>query len=270
MIDLHSHLLPGVDDGAPSLDVALAMARVAVAEGVTIQACTPHMFPGVYNNAGPDIRARVADLQDRLDEAGVALTLVTGADVHIAPNLVTDLQSGQTLSLHDTRYVLLETPHHVLPPRTENLFFELLAAGYVPILTHPERMTWIDRSYEVVQNLVRGGAWMQLTAGALLGTFGAKPKYWSERMLDEGMFHVMASDAHDVQRRPPGMRAAFDALCTRVGEAEALNLVLHRPFGVLEDRPMAEMPAAPAASPRAGTVAGANWLGRLTTLWGRG
>ena len=120
------------------------MARMAVADGITVQACTPHIFPGVYNNVGPDIRARVAHLQFRLHEAGVPLRLVVGADIHMTPNLVAKLRSGEALTLYDTRYLLIETPHHVLPPRTEEVFFDLRAAGFVPILTHPERMSWID------------------------------------------------------------------------------------------------------------------------------
>ena len=99
--------------------------------------------------SGRDIRARVAHLQFRLHEAGVPLRLVVGADVHMTPNLVAKLRSGEALTLGDTRYVLIEPPHHVLPPRTEDVFFDLTAAGFVPILTHPERMSWIGHRYDV-------------------------------------------------------------------------------------------------------------------------
>jgi protein-tyrosine phosphatase len=268
LIDLHSHLLPGIDDGSPDLEQSLAMARIAVEEGISIQACTPHIFPGVYNNTGGDIRSRVEQLQLALNEASIPLHLVAGADVHITPNLVQKLQAGEALSLYDSRYVLLETPHHVLPPRTEDVFFELLAAGFVPILTHPERMSWIDRNYEVIRRLVHAGAWMQLTAGALLGKFGPQPRYWSERMLDEGMFHIVATDAHDIERRPPRMREAYDVLCRRVGEEEALHLVLNRPYAILEDQPASALPApqavrAPAAAPDE------SLLRRVAALWRR-
>ena len=117
-----------------------------------------------------------------------------------------ELRSGQLLSLADTRYVLVEPPHHVAPPRLEDLFFNLLVAGYVPILTHPERLTWIkDPTIQTVQRLVRAGVWMQITAGSLAGAFGRNARYWAERMLDEGCVHILATDAHDVNRRPPNL-----------------------------------------------------------------
>ena len=143
MIDLHCHILPGIDDGAADLGVAVAMARAFVADGVTVVACTPHILPGVYHNTGPQIRQAVQDLQQALDAQGIALRLTTGADVHMVPDFVAGLRSGHLLSLANSRYVLVEPPHHVAPPRLDDLFFQLIVAGYVPILTHPERLGWI-------------------------------------------------------------------------------------------------------------------------------
>lgn len=211
-------------------------------DGVRIVACTPHIMPGVYDNDGWTIRDRVAQLQQALDEAGHTIHLVSGADVHIAPDLVSGLRSGALLSLHDTRFVLIEPPHHVLPPRLDEVLFDLMTAGYVPVLTHPERLSWIDRRYDVMKRLFDGGVWMQITAGALLGDFGKKPQYWAERMLAEGMCHIMATDAHNVKRRPPKLRAGFEKAAMLVGEDEAINLVLRRPYGILENRAASLMP----------------------------
>lgn len=241
MIDLHCHLLPGVDDGAGSLAESVEMAKMMVADGVSIVACTPHIMPGVYNNAGKDIRVKVSELQRVLDTEGIALALVVGADVHVAPDLVHSIQSGAAVTLHDSRYVLIEPPHHVAPPRMEDMFFGLMAAGYCPILTHPERLSWIDRQYGLIQRLSRAGVWMQLTSGSLLGAFGQRPKHWALRMLDEGMCHVLATDAHNTKRRPPTLRAGFEAAAARVGIDEATNMVLHRPYGILENRPPHDM-----------------------------
>ena len=132
MIDLHSHLLPGLDDGAANDSVALDMARAFVADGVEVVACTPHILPGLYLNSGPAIRAAVAQMQERLEQAGIPLRLIAGADNHIIPDFVAQLRSGHLLSLNDTRYVLVEPPHHVAPARMEELFFSILVAGYVP------------------------------------------------------------------------------------------------------------------------------------------
>lgn len=157
MIDLHCHILPGIDDGATDLSVSIEMAKAFAADGVTIAACTPHILPGLYHNEGPEIRQVTAELQQVLDQEGISLKLVTGADNHITPTFVKELRSGHLLSLADTRYVLVEPPHHVAPPRLEDLFFELLVAGYVPILTHPERLTWINSHYEMLQRLANTG-----------------------------------------------------------------------------------------------------------------
>lgn len=235
MIDLHSHILPGIDDGAANLDISLEMARIAVANGVTIQACTPHIFPGVFDNSGPQIRLAVKELQLRLQEHGIPLRLVTGADAHIVPSMVDGLRSGRILSLADTRYVLVEPPHHVAPPRIEYLFFELLTSGYVPILTHPERLTWIETRFETFVQLFHAGVWMQITSGSLTGAFGRRPQYWSERMLDEGMVHILASDAHGARRRRPDLAEGRSVAAKWVGETEAEQLVISRPGAILSD-----------------------------------
>jgi len=143
------------------------------------------------------------------------------------------------LSLADTRYVLVEPPHHVAPPRLEDLFLSLLVAGFVPILTHPERLTWIETHYQTVQRLAQAGVWMQLTAGSLSGAFGRRPRYWGDRMLDEGLVHLLATDAHDTKRRPPNLSVAREYAAKRVGDSEAEHLVVTRPWGVL----MNELPS---------------------------
>jgi protein-tyrosine phosphatase len=235
MIDLHCHILPGIDDGAADLSVSVAMARAFVADGVSIVACTPHILPGLYHNSGPQIRQAAAQLQGILEREGIPLRLVTGADNHITPSFVAELRSGHLLSLADTSYVLVEPPHHVAPPRLEDLFFNLLVAGYVPILTHPERLSWINSHYQAIERLVQAGVWIQLTAGSLAGAFGRNARYWSERMLDEGRVHILATDAHDETRRPPNLGQGRELASKRVGSTEAERMVVTRPLGILRN-----------------------------------
>lgn len=242
MIDLHCHILPGIDDGAESLAVSLEMARMAVADGVTVVACTPHILPGLYHNTGPQIREAVMRLQHIFDQEGVPLRVVPGADVHITPDMVAGLDSGHLLALADSRYVLVEPPHHVAPVHMEDLFFNLQAAGYVPVLTHPERLSWIRSHYGLITRLVRSGVWMQITAGSLAGAFGRNAQYWAERMLDEGHVHFLATDAHDTRRRPPDLGRGYRLAARRVGEREAEHLVLTRPRGVLANQAVANLP----------------------------
>lgn len=237
MIDLHCHILPGIDDGAPDLAESLAMARIAVADGITVTACTPHIYPGMYENDARGIRAAIHALRGALREADIPLQLVEGADVHLAPDLLEGLRGGRIPTLHGTRYFLFEPPHHVAPPRLENVVFDLVAAGYVPVLTHPERLSWIDTHYPLFAKLVQGGAWMQLTAGAITGRFGGRARYWSERMLDEGLAHIIATDAHRSDKRPPLLGEAREAVVRRLGSDEADAVVLHRPRGILRNEP---------------------------------
>lgn len=231
--------------GRLNLKTSLAMARMSVADGVEVIACTPHILPGVYDNSGPDIKRRVQWLQFELEAAGVNCRLVAGCDAHITPDLLNSLKSGRALTLNNSRYVLVEPPHHILPPNVDRLFFELLAAGYVPILTHPERMSWLDRNEELLNRLVRSGVWMQVTAGAIVGGFGETARRQSERMLRQGTVHIVASDAHNTAQRPPLMGEAFRALCGLVGLEEARSLVEIRPGAVLEDHAPASVPAPP-------------------------
>lgn len=245
LIDLHCHLIPEVDDGAVDLKTSLAMARMSVADGVKVIACTPHILPGVYDNTGLDIRRRVQWLQLELDAAGISCRLVPGCDAHINPDLVSQLKSGSALTLNDSRYVLVEPPHHILPPNIDRLFFDLLAAGYVPVLTHPERMSWVDRNEQLLNRLVLSGVWMQMTAGAIIGGFGQRVRRQAVKMLHRGMIHIVASDAHNTANRSPVMGEAFRALCGLVGLEEARNLVETRPAAILEDQAPASVPVTP-------------------------
>jgi protein-tyrosine phosphatase len=242
VIDLHCHLLPGVDDGAQDLSTSLEMARASVAQGVTVVACTPHTLPGVYNNRGPDIRVATQRLQQVLVREGIPLRLVAGADVHMSPNFVDRLRSGEFLTLADSRYVLVEPPHQVAPPQLEEFFFTLVTTGYVPILTHPERLSWVRSRFDTIKKLVAAGAWMQVTAGSFTGAFGRKAQYLAERLLDEGCVHLIASDAHDADRRPPHLMSGRESVAKRVGAQEAEHLVLTRPMGILKDQLPSSLP----------------------------
>jgi protein-tyrosine phosphatase len=125
--------------------------------------------------------------------------------------------------------------------RLDETLFNLLVAGYVPILTHPERLSWIKDNYALMRGLAERGVWMQITAGSLVGRFGKGPAYWAERMLAEGIVHILATDAHDLARRPPDLAEGRERAARLVGAAEAEHLVITRPMGVLADLDPAEM-----------------------------
>jgi protein-tyrosine phosphatase len=246
MIDLHSHILPGIDDGSKSLEMSLAMARIAVGDGIKVMACTPHIYPGLYMNDTTGIMAARDALQVALDEHGIALSLTTGADVHLVPGLLQRLQAGTVPCLHNSRYLLLEPSHHVAPPRFAESVFQLVAAGYVPVITHPERLTWVEDHFQVFVDLTKQGAWMQVTAGALTGVFGPRAKYWGERFLGEGLTHILATDAHSSGRRVPVLSEANAIASRLLGAEEALLLVEGRPRSLMEDAPPGSVAPLPA------------------------
>lgn len=250
MIDLHCHLLPAIDDGAANTAVALEMARMAVADGIDTVFCTPHIYPGLYENDAASIRQGVVVFQQTLNDAGIALNLSSGADAHLVPDLLSRLRADQVPTLGGSRYFLLEPPHHVAPPRFEEHVFGLIAAGYVPLITHPERLTWIEGHHDAFRRLAERGAWLQITAGSLTGRFGGEARYWGERLLDEGCVHVLATDAHSANGRPPLLAEGREAAARWVGAVEAQLLVQGRPSAVLANAAPSEVPAIPVLADR--------------------
>lgn len=242
MIDLHCHILPGVDDGARSASEALEMARIAAADGIRIIACTPHVTPGIYDNDADTIIAGTKHLQALINREGIGVELVSGADVHIAPGLIRRLAGGAIPTLGGGRYFLFEPTHHVKPPRLEAVIVDLLHHGYVPVITHPERLTWLERHFGVIAWASERGALIQLTAGSLLGEFGRTALYWAEKLLDEGYVDLLASDAHDPRHRRPVLSRARDAVAARLGEAEAYEMVFGRPAAILRNMAVSPRP----------------------------
>lgn len=257
MIDLHSHILPGIDDGAKTLDISLEMARIAVDDGIHTMACTPHIYPGLYMNDAAGITRHRDALQAVLDAKGLTLKLVTGADVHLVPGLLDGLRAGRVPTLAGSRYVLLEPSHNIVPPRFLDSVFSLVAAGYTPVITHPERLVWIEEQYPVFAQLIQQGAWMQVTAGALTGKFGPRAKYWGERFLGEGQTHILASDAHSTGRRVPQLSQARAVAERWLGAEEARRLVIDRPQAILDDIAPSRVPAPPQIAPQRG------WLQKI-------
>jgi len=261
MIDLHCHLLPGIDDGAVDLATSLAMARLAVADGIRTTACTPHIYPGFYDNDSAGIRARVATLQRHLDHEGIALALTYGADAHLTPELLGRIRAGTAPTLAGSRYLLVEPSHTIATPRFAEAVFQFVAAGYVPVITHPERLAWIATHYDVFAGLVRGGAWMQLTAGSLAGRFGGSAQRAGQRMLGDGLVHILATDAHGLRQRPPLLAEGRRVAERHLGAAEAQRLVAERPQAILDNLPPDAVEPVPALS--AGGAPRRGWLTRI-------
>jgi protein-tyrosine phosphatase len=166
--------------------------------------------------------------------------------VHLDTDLAGAIRDDRVPTLAGSRYLLLEPPHHVAPPGFEQQVIGQMTAGITPVITHPERLSWVEDHYDLFLRLVDRGAWMQITAGALTGRHGRRPKYWGDRFVGEGKAHVLATDAHDTRRRPPLLAEAREAAAALVGAEEADHLVVTRPAGIVRNDAPRDLPPLPA------------------------
>jgi len=217
VIDLHSHLLPGIDDGAPDLDATLAMGRAAVDGGVEAIVATPHVSL-TYRNDPLALAGRVAQVQAALDEAGVALRVHKGAELSHA--LLTELTDDalRACTIGDGDYILLEPPLTGPAPVIDRMASDLQARGFKVVIAHPERIAAFQRRIEMVEKLVEQGCVTSVTAGSLAGQFGGGVKRFTEELLARGLVHNVASDAHDATHRSPALRPVLDAVVAETPE----------------------------------------------------
>jgi protein-tyrosine phosphatase len=236
MIDVHLHILPGVDDGPATLDDALSLARSLVQEGVQMAVATPH-----YNDEYPqlpacEIRERVGDLQRELDRNAIPLRLLAGHEALIQPGLTADVQSGRLATLNGSRYLLLELWNSSWMPETERVIFELRVLGIVPVLAHPERYLAIQQDSNRLKSLIEQGVLAQLTAGSLVGMQGKTARKCAEMLLKRGLIHCIASDAHGPGRRPPAIRQGMQAAERIVGRVQAAQLIEAYPAALVQNQ----------------------------------
>lgn len=232
MYDLHNHVLPGVDDGAADLPEALALLALASEQGISHLLATPHIQPGHYENAATDILIALQRLQTEVLAAGIPITLAAAAEVRLSPELVV-MAERQSLpfigQLRGCNVLLLELPPSHIPAGTDRLVQWLLKRNILPMIAHPERNRELLAQPDKLDSFVRAGCLFQLTAAALLGDMGAGCQCQAEQWLIEGIYHIVASDAHSVARRPPKLRAAYEKTRQLLNDAEADKLFISHP-----------------------------------------
>ncbi|MCG0672391.1 tyrosine protein phosphatase [Lactiplantibacillus plantarum] len=219
-VDLHCHLLPGLDDGPQQLDQAIEMARQAVGDGIRYVLATPHHLDRHYQNTGPVVERAVIEFQAELQRQRIPLTVFAGQEVHLRDKLVAT--QSQLLGIDaGRRYLLLELPHEQVPHYTAQVVFELLQHGTTPVIAHPERNAQIMARPEQLYDLIQQGCLAQLTAGSIVGQFGRAVKSTALELVEYGLVQLIASDAHFMARRGFMMRAGYQALARLDGHNPA-------------------------------------------------
>ncbi|WP_254639062.1 tyrosine-protein phosphatase [Cohnella sp. GbtcB17] len=218
MIDIHSHILPSLDDGAQDWRDALDLARAAEAEGIGTIIATPHHANGVYTNEARDVRSAVEAMNERLSAEGIALKVEAGQEIRIHDDLLEAWTRGELLTLAGSRYVLIELPSSRVPRSTLDLLHELRIMNLSPIIAHPERNAEIAGQPDRLAELVAAGAYSQVTTYSLLGGFGKRIEQVSWQLCRQGLIHIVSSDAHHVSKRGFLLEESYREVNRRLGD----------------------------------------------------
>jgi len=235
MIDTHLHILPGVDDGPETMEQALELARALVQEGVYAAVATPHYNDEFPQRTAAEIWSRVADMQRSLDHYGIPLRLFAGHEVLIKPGLVEDIQAGRIATLNGSRYLLLELWNSTWLPETEQVIFELRAAGIISVIAHVERYRAIQQDLSRISSLLQQGVLIQVTASSLIGWQGKTAQRSAETLLKKGFVHCLVSDAHGMHRRPPGVAKGLQSAVRLLGHEHVHQLVEAWPAAIVNN-----------------------------------
>lgn len=197
MLDMHSHILPGLDDGAPDMETALEMARMAVAAGIKTVVATPHYMKGTVENSADVVRRSTAEFQQALDSEGIALKIMPGAEVYLDLETPGLLKKGELMTVNDKgKYLLVEMPMGEIPRYTEEVLFELNVQGVTPVIAHPERNLAVISKPELIVEFVEKGCLLQVNTGSIMGYYGRKVRKTAQLLVRKGLIHVVGSDMH--------------------------------------------------------------------------
>jgi protein-tyrosine phosphatase len=239
MVDVHCHILPGLDDGAQDIQESLAMVQAAVEDGITHIVATPHA-----SNEYPFNYARVCKLRGQLQRlVGGRLALATGCDFHLnLENLEALRMDAPPFCLNQRNYLLVEFSEFSIPPTTNHTLHDMQLMGLRPVITHPERNAILQAQPGRLAAWVQIGCFVQVTAGALTGAFGAKSRDDAMRWIAEGLVHFVASDAHNMRWRPLRLLPAYEVVRERFGEQKAQALFVENPMAAFEGRALPHVP----------------------------
>lgn len=244
MLDLHAHILPGLDDGPKTWDDAIAMLKAAAEDGITGIAATPHVKHGMFVSP----MERVLELTEEINRRAAELfpdkklKVFSGSEITVSMEALSGLKEGRFCSYNRGRYVLLELPSHFSPTGINNFLDSVSALGLLPVIAHPERNPHILSDVEPLYSFAAKGALMQVTAGSFTGFFGAEVKNLAMGLLERELVHLVASDAHSPKHRPPALSDAFKLVSSSAGEEKALELFKVNTQKVIDNEPITPAP----------------------------
>lgn len=238
MIDIHSHLLFGVDDGPETIEGTMRMLEEAASEGITHLVVTPHAYSPQYHVPVKEVESQVRMIGDVIKAANINLTLSTGQEVRIHEHLIANLLNKDILTIANSRYLLLELPTQNVPAYTVRIIQSLLEEGIVPIIAHPERNKGIAEKPERLERLVRHGALAQVTAGSLAGHFGKNIQKLSIQLIEANLVHAYGSDAHNTDNRPFLFNAGLEVLGKKI-DMETVDMLLLNNQRIIENKLLA-------------------------------
>lgn len=249
MIDIHCHILPGIDDGPRTMSEALAMARMAVADGIEGALCTPHWHPTIWPNEKVGITSAVAQLQARLAAEDIPLKVWAGSELSLDADLESCLDRGLLCTINGGSWILLELPGAYAPPGIDDYLWSIRRQGYQVVLAHPERYDYVLRDPARLHAWVEMGVAVQVTASSLLGRMGSEVASLCRTLLEHRLVHFLATDGHGPRSRRPMLKASARAAAEVVGSEDAQRLVVGHPQAVLRNEALDLREYAPRALP---------------------
>lgn len=243
MIDIHNHIIPGVDDGPKIIEDSLQIARLSADDGVTVIFATPHVISLSDAKRMGDIQNKLSDLQSAVTDNNMDLRLVSGAEVYPSSDMVQWLDNGYQLTLGpDSRYILLDSPLAQIPMGLHNLIFELQTRRYIPVIAHPERVEPVQKNPQLMEELVNKGVLLQVNSSSILGKQGEDAEKTAKLLLKHRWVHFIASDAHSPRHRRPLMLAAAESLTDILDQTAIKELVEVNGYKVLNSEPVPTNP----------------------------
>ena len=236
MIDIHSHVIHGIDDGPRTIKESLQLLECAVQNGIDTMIATPHYNP-YYTNEKETVLTQLECLKQAVRAHDLPINLLSGQEIWIHDTLLEHYKLGKLLTLTDSRYMLIEFPPGEIPYYAESLFYELEALGIKPIIAHPERNVAFLESPDKLYRLLQKGALTQLTSSSLLGLFGKRTQAFSHELIQADWIHFVATDAHNIEKRPFHLNEAYEVIALEYG-LEQLDYFRMNALVVIEDRPL--------------------------------